>query len=359
MALQLIDEVNKENFSLKLKIYFLEERLAKLTPEQMDVALKETIELKVEYQSLKQELKKHKKWLLEATNALEESRKNQDMAHGRVSRTEQEANAEISRLRAELEAEKQARLEEREDLESQLDDALARANEREEEGEELHKNINGLEEENAKLRSQVNAQVTMLATRNDEKEQLYDELEALKQDNLALETELQEQRDRRASSASGRETSIAELEDELNKYRDKLSAAMLDLERREKDIAELNTELDQREAEHEEDVAKAIDEWKIALEEARQDKDQLTDALEDRERELEKLDKKLEEFDNLAREDQKKVDKALRKADEKQKEVDALGEEVMGLTDDIQKVCPFAILQISCGMLLIVLLIAS
>jgi hypothetical protein len=61
----LIDQVKKENFSLKLKIFFLEERLAKLAPDHIDSALKENIELKVDFQTLQQELKKHKRMCLD------------------------------------------------------------------------------------------------------------------------------------------------------------------------------------------------------------------------------------------------------------------------------------------------------
>ncbi|CAG8646823.1 7490_t:CDS:2, partial [Acaulospora colombiana] len=38
---RVIDEIKKENFSLKMKVYFLEERLSKLGPDEMERALKE------------------------------------------------------------------------------------------------------------------------------------------------------------------------------------------------------------------------------------------------------------------------------------------------------------------------------
>ncbi|KAI9277938.1 microtubule associated-domain-containing protein, partial [Umbelopsis sp. AD052] len=58
-----IDELRKESFGLKLKCYFLEERLAQLSPGQMDEALRENIDLKVKMQTLVQELKKYKKMI--------------------------------------------------------------------------------------------------------------------------------------------------------------------------------------------------------------------------------------------------------------------------------------------------------
>jgi hypothetical protein len=39
--LQVIDEIKKENFSLKMKVYFLEERVSKMGPDEMERALKE------------------------------------------------------------------------------------------------------------------------------------------------------------------------------------------------------------------------------------------------------------------------------------------------------------------------------
>lgn len=191
------------------------------------------------------------------------------------------------------------------------------------------------------MRSQVNAQVTMLSTRNDEKEQLYDEIELLKQDILGLEGELQaNQQGRRKSGASeeSQERHIADLEDELNAYKDKLSAAMLDLERREKEVEELNHELDQREEEHGQEMAKVTDEWRAALEEVRHDKDHLTDVLEEREQEIKELEGKLDELDALAHDDQTRIEQAVQTAEKKDQEVAALGVEVIGLTEDLQKV---------------------
>ncbi|TFY83178.1 hypothetical protein EWM64_g832 [Hericium alpestre] len=45
-----IDNLKKENFSIKLKVHFLEERLAQLAPDQIDAALKQNINLKIEVQ---------------------------------------------------------------------------------------------------------------------------------------------------------------------------------------------------------------------------------------------------------------------------------------------------------------------
>ncbi|KAH8919163.1 hypothetical protein BT69DRAFT_513390 [Atractiella rhizophila] len=77
-----IDSVKKENFNLKLKIFFLEDRLAKLAPDQIDAALKENIELKIEFQAARTEMKKYKRLLLEAQGALETLQKQQKIGEG-------------------------------------------------------------------------------------------------------------------------------------------------------------------------------------------------------------------------------------------------------------------------------------
>jgi hypothetical protein len=75
---QVIDTLNKENFDLKLKIHFYEQALDRLAPDQIDVALKENIQLKVDFQTLRSELKRYKKLLLEGNRAIEHLTRDND-----------------------------------------------------------------------------------------------------------------------------------------------------------------------------------------------------------------------------------------------------------------------------------------
>ena len=68
---QHIDNLKKENFNIKLKVHFLEERLAQLAPDQVESALKQNINLKVEVQQRGMELKKLRKLVLELEKELE------------------------------------------------------------------------------------------------------------------------------------------------------------------------------------------------------------------------------------------------------------------------------------------------
>ncbi|KAG0225555.1 hypothetical protein BGW41_004664 [Actinomortierella wolfii] len=82
---KVIDQLKKESFSLKLKIFFLEERLAKVSPEHVDQALHENVEMKVKLQTMHSELKQYKRLLLEAHAAIEALQAQQkicDLEHG-------------------------------------------------------------------------------------------------------------------------------------------------------------------------------------------------------------------------------------------------------------------------------------
>ncbi|KAF9397521.1 hypothetical protein BGX21_008781 [Mortierella sp. AD011] len=139
---KVIDELNKQNFSLKLRVYFLEDRLAKLSPEHADQAANENIELKIKLQTLASELKQYKKLLQEATAAIKvlQAQKNCDLHHGMTKEQEEEfrnALAEARDLKASvkqlsqriesLEQELQAKDLQSKQLQSRLSDFDAQA----------------------------------------------------------------------------------------------------------------------------------------------------------------------------------------------------------------------------------------
>ncbi|XP_006865738.1 PREDICTED: CDK5 regulatory subunit-associated protein 2 [Chrysochloris asiatica] len=66
-----ITELKKENFNLKLRIYFLEERMQQEFDGPMEHVYKTNIELKVEVESLKRELQEREQLLIKASKAVE------------------------------------------------------------------------------------------------------------------------------------------------------------------------------------------------------------------------------------------------------------------------------------------------
>ncbi|KAI9270383.1 hypothetical protein BDA99DRAFT_557216 [Phascolomyces articulosus] len=121
-----IDTLKKDNFGLKLKIYYLEKRLDDISPDQVDNALKENVDLKVTIQTLTQELKRYKKMILdlqETMDLLHRSNQTCPLPHG-MSNEEQE----------------------------EYETALSNAAQYQEENKRLHKMIAELNAENTKLR---------------------------------------------------------------------------------------------------------------------------------------------------------------------------------------------------------------
>ncbi len=89
-----MDEIKKENFDLKLRVYHLEDRLRQMAPSNVDNALKENVELKVQNEALMAEIKSHQEIISEAQTAIEQYRQQNASRPG---------DTEIARLRQELE----------------------------------------------------------------------------------------------------------------------------------------------------------------------------------------------------------------------------------------------------------------
>ncbi|KAL9552692.1 hypothetical protein MBANPS3_003650 [Mucor bainieri] len=66
-----MDGLKKENFDLRLSLYFYEQRLNDMSSDSIDQALKENVSLKVTIQKLTQELKKYKNIILELNQGLD------------------------------------------------------------------------------------------------------------------------------------------------------------------------------------------------------------------------------------------------------------------------------------------------
>ncbi|KAK3524591.1 hypothetical protein QTP70_029906 [Hemibagrus guttatus] len=124
-----ITALKKENFNLKLRIYFLEERVQQKCDDSTEEIYKTNIELKVEVESMKRDLAEKQELLVSASKALE-SLSNRDSGEGQRERSQREMdalreafNARIRDLEeslrcAEEEVEKMASIAEQEKLRS-------------------------------------------------------------------------------------------------------------------------------------------------------------------------------------------------------------------------------------------------
>ncbi|KAI0074706.1 hypothetical protein K474DRAFT_1601108 [Panus rudis PR-1116 ss-1] len=336
-----IDSLKKENFNIKLKVHFLEERLAQLAPDQIDAALKQNINLKIEVQQRGMEVKKLKKLVLELERELERLQRGQGGSSARARELEEkleERELEIRELRrrrasgaddnalreyemrnAQLEEElENARglLEENMEEMERLREIVEQRDEEEERdsGGRFRKHIDDLERENDELRARLEEQDAMLAPESIERSQSRAQI-------------LEEREEREA------------VEDDLNAVRDKLAAAQIELQQKEDDIEMKNREIEDLIAEHERIVEQVQDEWRGEVDEARGQVEELRDVLEQRESESKELRLLISEFEANSNDLHEKFEAALahleRESEEKDAEIEAANREIEKLGQQV------------------------
>lgn len=294
-------------------MHFLEERLAQLAPDQMDAALKQNINLKIEVQSRGMEIKRLKKLLLELERELERLQRGVG-SRGRERELEEkleERDRELRELRrrragqgadddalrqaearnAELEDElENARglLEDNMDeierlkemVERRGDESVSDAGGGESRRERLKRRVAELESENEDLRLGLQEHIELIAQKEDEKGDLADEIETLKLDIEDLqrrrEADSIERTESRAQMLEEQEEREA-VEDDLNALKDKLAAALIELQQKDDEIEAKNQELEDLVAEHQRIVDVVEDEWRGEVEEARGQVEELRD----------------------------------------------------------------------------------
>ena len=307
--------MKKENFSIKLRVHFLEERLAKLAPDQIDAALKQNINLKIEVQQRGMEMKKLKKLVLSLEHELERLQRS-DGNRNRERELEdklEERERELRELRRRKSGsamdddalrEAEARNEELADelnnahalLEENLDeiDRLKEIVERESSLssssvaggsepriERLKRRADNLEVENENLQNKLQYHIDLLAQREDENSDLADLISSLR---LELE-DMQRRREAESVQRSESRAQVLEerqereaVEDDLNELRDRLAAVMIELQQKEDEVEVKAKEIEDLVIEHQRIVEVVEDEWRGEVEEARGQVEELKDA---------------------------------------------------------------------------------
>lgn len=262
-----LDQVQKDNFGLKLKIHYLEEALRKTGTAFQQATLKENVELKTAKMTIEQDLKKQRKRLAVAEHELEEYRikfkeyqesvKNRHMSTRDDEELErlQQAVGESKRVAEEREEELEAlrvRLEEADERDEELEALRARLEDAEkDEGESA--DLQRLREEIQDLEQDVRDRDRQLDEKDDQLEELRDQLNSaksdtdqaqhLQQDVDEMEAELRE----KDEELTAKDKRIAELEDRVNSAYDrekstkKLRGDVTELEKR---VREKDQELD-------------------------------------------------------------------------------------------------------------------
>ncbi|KAG8824819.1 hypothetical protein FRC19_000994 [Serendipita sp. 401] len=379
---KVIDQLKKENFSLKLKVHFLEERLAQLAPDHIEAALKQNINLKIEVQSRGVELKKYKKLLLQMEQELARVKNNDNGAR------EDELQAEVENLTRELRelrrrkmgsgrddvalSEARGRNEELEQrlvqLEDELEGAKALIEENLDEIERLREgqgqNPNGssisesgesrrakleealrlLEEDNALLQDKLEQVATELNIREEEKEELADQIEAL---TLHIE-DLQRRQQVNALERSQSRANMIEdaeerqdLEDSINALRDRLAATNIELQQKEEEISAKSQEIEEIIEEHESIVRDIEANWRGEVAEARQQVDDMRDLMAEKEKEETRLREQVADLEANTSELHTKFEAALAhlesQAEAREEEIIDANQQITELSEKLWK----------------------
>ena len=286
-------------------MHFLEERLAQLAPDQIDAALKQNINLKIEVQQRGMELKKLKKLVLELQRELdhlqrsggaqsrareleekleERERDLRELRRRRAVGPDDGALRELEGRNAELEEELEnvrGLLEENtEELERLRELAESRGDHSSLGSERWRRQAEELEGENEDLRARIDELEELVTQRTDERDDVADEVEALKLDledmQRRREAESFERSESRAQILEEREGREA-VEDDLNSVRDKLAAAHIEIQQKEDEIEMKNREIEEFMIEHQRIVESVEDEWRGEVEEAKGQMEELRD----------------------------------------------------------------------------------
>ncbi|PSR73176.1 hypothetical protein PHLCEN_2v10953 [Hermanssonia centrifuga] len=357
-----IDSLKKENFNIKLKVHFLEERLAQLTPDQMEAALKQNIQLKIEVQQGRMETKKLRKLVLEMEKELERLQKELEKVqrgHGGRQERERELEERVEEREREL-REMRRRLREGADveeverknaeLEEELENAGVLLRENMEEMERLREVVEQREDEEGgserwrREAEDLEAENARLIAKLEEQDDLADECESLK-------LELENLQRRHEASSLERSQSRAHImhaqeemeavEDDLNAVRDKLAAAQIELSQKDDDIEAKNREIDELIEEHTRIVDKVEEEWRGEVEEARGQVEELKDALEQREADSKELRLHISELEAETTEMHEKFEAAFahleQEAEEKDAEIEAANRDIERLSEQVYR----------------------
>lgn len=310
---QHIDNLKKENFNIKLRVHFLEERLAQLAPDQIDAALKQNINLKIEVQQRGMEIKKLKKLVLSLERELErlqhaggpsnrsrERELEEKLEERQVELMElrrrkadfsdepylRETEARNAELEEELESTKgllQENMEEIDRLREIIEQHGHHSGHDSTSGDsrrELKMQLDEVRAINNELDLELEDRLKLLRQHEDEKEELLDQIDDL---HLKLE-DFQRRREAESIERSESRAQILEEREEkevvvenLNSMRDKHAALIIELQQREDELELKAKEIEELVTEHQRIVEVVEEEWKGEVEEARTQVEELRD----------------------------------------------------------------------------------
>ncbi|XP_032242452.2 myomegalin isoform X2 [Nematostella vectensis] len=236
-----ISELKKENFGLKLRIYFLEERLA--NDDTPDDLFKANIELKVTVEKQKKELVEKQELLVKASNAVEMIANHSEE---QIKQMREEHNEELQEIREgyenkvkEIEKEMAEAKQDVEDLAERLTEAV---NMNQQLNEKLLESTGGFQDDQQQLqiytKETLNEKDKMIDDLNDAFEVQKQQNEELQERADRLEKEKQKAQDDLRKLVEG-EKKMKKMLDEMNKR----SKAFEDVKEKARKLEKLNRDL--------------------------------------------------------------------------------------------------------------------
>ncbi|PCH38489.1 hypothetical protein WOLCODRAFT_115591 [Wolfiporia cocos MD-104 SS10] len=323
-----IDSLKKENFNIKLKVHFLEERLAQLAPDQIDAALKQNINLKIEVQQRGMEMKKLKKLVLELERELERLQRGSGGTHAQVRELEEklgEREGEIRELR-------------RRRAVNPGDDVVRDLEARNADLEEDLENVRGLLEENT---DEIERLKDLLEKRGgdprgEEWQRRAEEVEEENEDLHAKIDELEELRSNSAIQILGERREHAAAMDNMSALQDKLVALQIELQQKEGELDLKEQQMEEQLEQHKQAIEMLDEDWKADLKEAAEQNQDLRDALDQREAEAAQLRLNIAQFEAQNQELHEKFEETLerlrRDVNEKETEIYSANREIQQLS---------------------------
>ncbi|KAK9466198.1 microtubule associated-domain-containing protein [Lipomyces arxii] len=258
-----IDEINKENFGLKLRIYFLMQQLKAGSPEELSGTLQQNVEMKAEQVRMRSELAQLRKQLNESqtkvnhltTNIAEDLSNHNELTEDQKMRLAElledkrrandnliDARAEIDRLQEEVQ-EYKTQLEQTDVGDSDADDMRSKI-------ESLESELEVLTEENVTLTSKLEATEDELKKMTERLKEAELQIEELQDTVESLQSDEHEGSNQKPidSEAFKLQQQIQELTAELEQARAQAMAEMERTDKAEKTIKSLelkNTALEQ------------------------------------------------------------------------------------------------------------------
>ncbi|KAF9370756.1 hypothetical protein CPB97_002496 [Podila verticillata] len=345
---KVIDELKKDSFGLKLKIYFLEERLAKISPEHVDQALHENIEMKVRLQTMHSELKQYKRLLLEAHAAIEalQNQKNCDQQHGMSEEQEEEYRQAIAE-RLDLKTALKRLSQQVESLENELrakeaelQNQIGAVDEQADTIEELQRLAEKYKSQIQEMHGQIQ-EYQRNESRMMEKSRSEDGWEArcrnLEQDlkvSLELRSELENEL---METRAEREAYEEDMNFQLQEHRDELSKAKLHVAELSGDLQAEREQLQQVQDMHTNDMNILSERWTQHRQQLQEQISMMSNEIEDLRKENDELAPQVQEFLILREEDEQRhhqeMTDLVAELEDKAVEIDRMAMELDQLRD--------------------------